>query len=88
MIIYVKLVEEGAEVWRPAQAKEVKEGWFLMLPAPDYPTLDEQWEFPPGSVVRCEKRVLSGDEVLVAISPKRETKWHSEAEPQPRIAFD
>lgn len=75
MIIYVKLLEEGTDVWRPTEAKEIKEGLFLMLPTPDYRTCDEQWEFPPGSVVRGEKRVLSGDEVLVAISPKRdETK--------------
>jgi len=77
MIIYVKLLEEGTDVWRPTEAKEVKDGLFVMLPTPDYRTSDEQWEFPPGSVVGCEKRVLSGDEVLVAISAKRDgTKQH------------
>jgi len=71
MIIYVKLLNEGTDVWRPVEAKEIKEDLFEILPAPVYRASDERWEFPPGSVVGGEMRVLSGGEVVVAISPKR-----------------
>ena len=69
MIVYVKLLEEGTDVWRPTEAQPMDKDLFRLLPTADYRLCDEQWEFPPGSIVRCEKRVLSGDEVCVAVSP-------------------
>jgi hypothetical protein len=62
--VYVALLDEGTAVWRPVAAEQVGPGLFRLLgPVPD----DEVWEFPPGAVVRCEGRQLSGGAALVAV---------------------
>jgi hypothetical protein len=66
--VYVKLLGEGTDVWRPTQAERVDENIVRLLPTADYGACDEQWEFLPGSIVRCENRILSGEEVVVVIS--------------------
>ena len=55
--IYVALVDEGVEVWRPVQARALGGGIFEILgimPA------DESWEFPPGTRVRCQEHHFAG----------------------------
>jgi hypothetical protein len=64
--VYVKLVDEGTEVWRPVVAERL--GHVFRLVGPEHAQLDEQWEFGIGDRVRCELRRLSGDEVLVAVA--------------------
>ena len=53
LMVFVELLNEGVEVWRPVEAECQEEG-VVRLPAeaPD----GEQWAFPPGSRVRCEER--------------------------------
>ena len=54
--IYVALVDEGVDVWRPVAAKELEPGCYLLegaMPA------DEEWAFRPGQVVACELRSFS-----------------------------
>ncbi len=63
--IYVALLDEGTDVWRPVQATELTNGVFRI--APTKPPNDEVWEFEPGATVRCERRHLSGGSALVAI---------------------
>ena len=60
---------QGVRVWRPVPAEEVAEGEFLLGGAvPD----DEQWEFEPGSRVRCVERAFSdGSRGLVAVERLR-----------------
>ena len=53
--IYVYLPDEGVQVWRPVEAEPVGDGFRIVSECPD----DEQWEFQPGDVVRCEMRVLT-----------------------------
>jgi len=65
--IYVALLDDGTDVWRPVDAKEIREGLFRIVSAPSNPD-DECWEFEPGSLVRCEERQLSGGSVLVAVA--------------------
>ncbi len=62
--IYIALLDEGAEVWRPAEAEALPGGLFRILgPVPE----EENWEFPPGSLVRCrEKRFSDGARGQVA----------------------
>jgi hypothetical protein len=67
--IFVPLLDEGTHVWRPTQALVIGEGLFKILATPDYDPDDELWEFPPGSVVRCEKRRGEAGEHLVAVKP-------------------
>ena len=69
--IYIRLLDEGTEVFRPTAAEPLGQTLFKVLPTPNYETQDETWEFVPGSVVECEKRKLDGDEVLVAVRPQR-----------------
>ena len=66
--IYVRLLDEGTEVWRPVKAKEVKTSphTFQILEQ-EYCTADEKWEFKPGDMVRVEVRALSGGQCLVAV---------------------
>lgn len=62
-IIYVELVGEGVDVWRPVEATIEAGGTFRL---PDEAPEDETWRFPPGGLVRCELKRLSDGEALVA----------------------
>ena len=66
--IYVKLLNEGTDVCTPTEAMRLKKGLFMLLPTKDYDPLDEEWEFLPGSTVRCEEKTLSQGKVLVAVA--------------------
>ena len=62
--VYVELLDEGVDVWRPVAATEVRPGCYLLEgPIPE----SESWAFQPGAIVECEPRKLSGGERLVAI---------------------
>lgn len=63
--IYVALLDEGVDVWRPVTAVRVSAGTYQIQ---DSVPSDEEWEFQPLDVVRCEQRTLSGGQVLVAIA--------------------
>lgn len=65
--IYVRLLNEGTEVSRSTEALDLGNGLFELLPTPDYDPEDEDWEFCPGSVVRCERRFGSSGEHLLAV---------------------
>lgn len=61
--IYVRLVDEAVDVWRPIRAQVLGDGLYLVPTAPS----DERWEFAPGTRVRCVLRSLGGSSpVLVA----------------------
>lgn len=63
-IVYVKLVGEGVNVWRPVEAEQLDyDRWRLVEDPPE----EETWPFAKDDVVRCERRKLSGGEVLVAL---------------------
>ena len=56
--VYVQLLDENVDVWRPVQAEHV-EGDLYRLTG-EQPT-DEAWPFAVGDVVKCKTRQLSGD---------------------------
>ena len=64
--VYVHLLNEGTEVLRPVEAREVSELVYRLLAPDDYNGEDEEWEFPPGSTVRCIAQVREDEPVLVA----------------------
>ena len=67
--IYIDLPEEGTPTIRQTQGIDLGNGLYKVLPAPDYDPEDEVWEFLPGSIVRCEKRLndwLKKD-ILIAV---------------------
>jgi hypothetical protein len=56
-LIYVKLLDEGVDVWRPAEAIKIDVNIYRLCgPVPD----GEVWKFQPGTHVRCEERWFSG----------------------------
>lgn len=65
--VYVRLLDERLEDFRPAPAKSLGRGVFKLLPSLGNKPEDEKWEFGPGSIVRCEKRELEGQQVWVAV---------------------
>ena len=63
-MVYVALLDEDVEVWRPVEAEPV--GGDLYRLTGEIPD-GEVWAFAPGDVVRCETRMLSeGRPVSVA----------------------
>lgn len=71
MIIYIKLLGEGTEVYRPVSAIKVNENTYEVCKLKNYDTEDEVWEFPPGTYVIVEERILDGEKVFVAIMDKK-----------------
>ena len=61
--IFVELLGEAVEVYRPVQAALVSEGVFRIESKKTDP--DEVWRFPPGSVVRCRNTSFSGGEACL-----------------------
>jgi hypothetical protein len=65
-LIYVALLGEDVDVYRPVQAELRPDGTYELLgEVPD----DEQWEFVPGTVVRTERKALSEGPRPVATTP-------------------
>ena len=65
-IIYIPLLGEGVPVVRPTQGRPLGDGIFVVLAPDDYHPETEDWEFVPGSVVRCVRERHDGDQILVA----------------------
>ena len=65
-MIFMPLLGEGTDVWRPVEAKQLSHGRYRVLgEASD----DQTWEFAPGSTVRCVPKVFAdGMSGLVAVS--------------------
>ena len=66
--IYVPLLDEGTDVFRPALGVFVSPDVIRVLAPDGYDPDDEHWEFPPGSEVRCVAVLRSGRQILVARS--------------------
>jgi hypothetical protein len=64
--IYVALLQEGTEAWRPVSALSLGGNHFILLgPMPD----DETWEYQPGDAVVAERRTFADAESgLVAVA--------------------
>ena len=63
--IYVALLEEAVDVWRPVMAKPIGGEIFLLLG--EVPP-EEIWQFTPGTHVRCKEHIFEGGESgLVAV---------------------
>ena len=67
--LFVSLLAEGADVWRPTEAVPIGDGLFKILSTPNYDPEDEVWEFPPGAIVRCETRQDNSGKYIVAVKP-------------------
>ncbi len=63
--IYVYLLDEGTDCWRPVSAEHLRDDVYRIKGEPPDPE-DEKWEYLPGAVVRCRQQKLSGGDCLVA----------------------
>ena len=56
--IYVYLLDEGTDVWRPIEAIPVGNSVYRIVSENSDPE-DEHWQFSNGDLVRCELKPLS-----------------------------
>ena len=61
MIIYVRLLDEGVDCWRPVQAHLITDNHYQIDAGQPYDEEDEKWEFPPGTHVLVRDRVMHDD---------------------------
>lgn len=66
VVLYVPLLHEGTDVLRPTTGLVLGPDTVQILATKDYDPTIEEWQFPPGSTVKCVAEVRSGREVLVA----------------------
>lgn len=64
--IFIPLLNEGTDVLRPTQGLPLGTDEVQVLATPDYDPTIEEWEFPPGSKVRCDCETRGGRKLLVA----------------------
>ena len=75
--IFVGLLDEGVDVWRPVEARMLANGLFRIESVNQTPET-EVWQFPTGAVVQCEPRTFAdGQSGLVAVQPLSATRLTS-----------
>lgn len=57
--LYVRLLNEGTDVWRPVKARRLGETTYQI--ADDPVPQDEEWSFQPGDIVVAEHRGSNAD---------------------------
>lgn len=65
--VYVRLLDEGTEVFRPVHAEHVEKSSFRLLDDGEFDFTEEHLEFAPGTTVECEQRNTSEGMVKVAV---------------------
>src|SRR4051794_9400952 len=68
--LYVELVNEGVDVWRPVDAVQVEPKRYRL---PDTAPDGEEWVTPPGTVVVAVTRTMADGPALAA-SPRDDPK--------------
>jgi hypothetical protein len=63
--VYVPLLDEDVEVWRPVEARRLSDNTYLILNQ-DYDRILERWVFEPGTRVTCRQERRDGRSILVA----------------------
>ncbi|QDK45632.1 hypothetical protein DOM22_10965 [Bdellovibrio sp. ZAP7] len=68
--IYIKLLDEDLDVWRPVKAKQCANEfeYQILTEREGNFSNEEEWEFSPGSFVRVEEKVLEGKACKVAVA--------------------
>jgi len=64
--IFVGLLDEAVNVWRPVQAEHLHDSAYRIVEQP-YDHETEKWQFEPGDEVVCEMIALSDGKVLAAV---------------------
>jgi hypothetical protein len=64
--IYIALLNENVNVWRPVKAKAIKNNIYLIVEQP-YDSDIETWEFKPGEKVLCKQIESNDGKILAAV---------------------
>ncbi len=64
--LYIPLINEGTDVVRPTEGVRLGPDLFLVEATDDYDPELEEWAFPPGSRVKCQREIRGGIDILVA----------------------
>lgn len=67
-IVYVKLLNEGTDVWRPVKAINIDKNVYEISLDNNYNEDLEEWEFLPGTKVLCDDICKDGRWVKIAQS--------------------
>lgn len=62
VVVYIRLLDKGTDVWRPVRAAALPDGTFRLLEPDRYDPSAETWEFPPVTYV-------AGCSILQAAQP-------------------
>lgn len=63
--VFVRLMSENVDVWRPVRAKRI-DGMIYMILGQKYDSDIETWQFVPGDKVVCEYVKNEDGQILVA----------------------
>lgn len=74
--IYVALLDEGVDVWRPVRAKRLGGNTFLIVDE-SYDRETESWQFEPGEKVVCEEIASHEGTILAATRRAEDRDKHS-----------
>lgn len=67
--VYVRLLDEGTDAWRPVPARLLADGHYEILEIDGGVPSDEKWEFQPGTQVTCrQKEFADGTISLIAVA--------------------
>ena len=64
--LYIPLLNEGTPVLRPTTGMWLRGNIYKVLAVENYDPEDEEWRFPPESIVECRHELQNGEAVLVA----------------------
>lgn len=70
--VFVSLLDEGVDVWRPVRAKRLGGTVYKIVDQP-YEREIETWQFEPGDAVVCEL-IDSGDGPILAATRRGEAE--------------
>lgn len=56
--MFVRLLNEGTDAWRPTIAEYIGPSTVRLIATPTYESYDEEWEFVPGAIVECAERTF------------------------------
>jgi len=66
--VFVELLNEGTQVWRPRDAIELRPNVFVILSA-NTDAQQEEWRFKPGEIVSCQNYTFAdGSSGLIVVS--------------------
>ena len=66
--IFVYLLDEGTDCWRPVEAEDLNNGTFRII---SENSEDENWQFEPGDIVSCMTKRFQNGQVSLVVETKQ-----------------